>query len=173
MHDYKKLLRAACGPHGHHTVATHLPTVAREPNGSHGSCMRAVLLCYACCAAVLCTLCCCAMHSVLMRCAAAHAAHAAHRMLCIAGRQKGLPPIARHLPGRWLHQWAGGTGHTAAQVSPDACCDPNAVVLGSSTAHNCCLLPAHQHSYEPLAEVAERHVHVLEACHLIILATSS
>ena len=138
-------------------------------------------LLHACCVAVLRMLCCCAMHAVLLcyalcadaLCCTACAAHAAHRMLCIAGRQKGLPPIARHLPGRWLHQWAGGTGHTAAQVSPDACCDPNAVVLGSSTAHNCCLLPAHQHSYEPLAEVAERHVHVLEACHLIILATSS
>ena len=93
-------------------------------------------------------------------------------MLCIAGIQKDLPPIARHLPERWLHQWAGGTGHTAAQTSPDACCDPNAVMLGSSTAHSCCLLPACQDSYQPLTEVAHRHVHVLEACQLVSLATN-
>ncbi len=94
-------------------------------------------------------------------------------MLCIAGVQKDLPPDARHLPGRWLHQWAGSTCHTTAQTSPDVCCDPDAVMLGSSTAHSCCLLPACQDEYVPFAEVAQRHVHVLAACQLVILATDS
>ncbi len=140
--------------------------MAREPNGSHECCMHAVLLCYACCALVLCCavlccavlccadvlcmLCCCATHAVLLRCACCAAALC---MLCITGMQRGLPPIARHSPGRWLHQWAEGTGHTAAQTIPDACCDPNAVMLGSSTAHNCCLLPACQDKHVPLAQM--------------------
>ena len=130
------------------------------------ACCAAVLcvLCYACCAAVLCVLCCCAMHAVLLcyaRCAAALCCcDAVLCMLCIAGVQKDSPPIARHLPERWLHQWAAGIGHTAAQMSPDACCDPNAVMLGSSTAHSCCLLPAHQNSCQPVAENLPRDMYL-------------
>jgi len=108
-------------------------------------------LLHACCAAVLCMLCCCAVHAVLL-CYACRAAVLC--MPCIAGMQKDLPPVARHLPGRWLHQWAEGTGHTAAQTSPDVCCDPNAVMLDSSTVHSCCLLPACQDNHLPLAEFA-------------------